>query len=150
MMADPREQILARLLTVAASVDASVTTAVRNDPSLTEADAPFVMLTDGDEAANEGDPAGRDALTPRHVTMTPTLTFVVSADPATLGTTMNTLRAKAIKAVLSDATLLGFTVNGKGARYDRSEASLFFGEKVIGQIDVSFAFTYIMRPDQLA
>jgi hypothetical protein len=149
-MADPREQILARVVDVAKTVDPSITKAYRNDPSLSEADAPFIMVVDGDEEASDGDPAGRDALTPRHVTMTLAVSFIVSDDPATLGTKMNALRAELIKAVLSDATLLGFTVNGKSIRYAGTDTAVVQGQDgIIGQIDVSFAFTYIMRPDRL-
>src|SRR5689334_682493 len=102
-MADPREHILARLLVIAGGVDENLS-AKRNETTLPDSALPAVVLLDGEELADEDDPQGRPPLAPRRVTMTPEVQFRLAAKPADVGTSLNLLRAKLVKAVLSDAT----------------------------------------------
>jgi hypothetical protein len=146
---DPREAILARLLIVAGAVDTSLN-AIRNESDPAAANLPAVILFDGEEVAQESDPQGRNALTPRHVAMTPEVQFRLKDKAENVGTKLNLYRAKLIDAVLQDATLLALTVNGRSIRYQGSMTATERGRSMEGGIGVAFTFTYILKPGELA
>jgi hypothetical protein len=145
---DPREEILARLLEIAGGVDATLN-ARRNETVLADSALPVVVLLDGEELAADDDPEGRPASAPRRVTMTPEVQFRLASSAAEVGTRLNELRAKLIKAVLSDAALLALTENGRSARYLGSNMVAERGRSMEGGIGVAFAFRYLMRPGSL-
>lgn len=145
---DPREAILARLLAVAAGVDAMLN-ACRNETTLNDKQLPAVVLLDGEEtAASENRPA-RTALRPFIMRMTPEVQFRLEAKAAEVGTKLNVYRAALIKAVLSDSALLALTINGKSVDYLGSNTVVERGRSMEGGIGVAFAFTYELRPAQL-
>ncbi|RUU23689.1 hypothetical protein EOD10_04445 [Mesorhizobium sp. M7A.T.Ca.TU.009.01.3.2] len=111
---------------------------------------PAVILFDGEEVARENDPAGRSALTFRHVDMTPEVQFRLEAKAEDVGTKLNLLRAKLIGAVLADTDLLALTVNLRSIRYQGSMTATERGRSMEGGIGVAFTFTYLMRPGQLS
>ena len=72
-----------------------------------------------------------------------------AATPQTVGTTLNSLRASLIKAVLTDAqltTLVG--ANGR-VRYVGCSTHLGHGRSMEGSMAVHFSFAYVLRPEQL-
>ncbi|MDX8513527.1 hypothetical protein [Mesorhizobium captivum] len=146
---DPREAILARLLEVAASVDTSLAKR-RNETDVSSSNLPAVILFDGEEVARETDPAGRTAATLRHIDMTPEVQFRLEAKAEDVGMKLNVLRAKLIKAVLNDATLLGLVINGRAIRYQGSMTATERGRSMEGGIGVAFTFTYLLKPDDVA
>ena len=146
---DPREAILARLLIVAGAVDASLSKR-RNETDVSGSNLPAVILFDGEEVARETDPAGRNALTLRHVDMTPEVQFRLEAKAEDVGTKLNLYRAKLIDAVLQDAELLALTVNNRSIRYQGSMTATERGRSMEGGIGVAFTFTYLMQPGALA
>ncbi|ESY72522.1 hypothetical protein X740_33205 [Mesorhizobium sp. LNHC221B00] len=146
---DPREAILARLLIVAGEVDTTLSP-IRNESDPAAANLPAVILFDGEETARDTDPRGRTALTtPRLVDMTPEVQFRLKAKDDDVGTKLNLLRAKLIKAVMSDAQLLASTANGQAIRYQGSMTATERGRSMEGGIGVAFTFTYAMRPEAL-
>lgn len=146
---DPREAILARLLDVAASVDTSLAKR-RNETDVSGANLPAAILFDGEEVARETDPQTRTpATTLRHIDMTPEVQFRLEAKAEDVGTKLNLLRAKLIKAVLNDATLLALTVNSRSIRYQGSMTATERGRSMEGGIGVAFTFTYVLKPDDL-
>lgn len=145
---DPREAILARLLDVAAGVDTSLAKR-RNETDVSSSNLPAVILFDGEEVARENDPVGRSAATIRHVDMTPEVQFRLEAKAEDVGTKLNVLRAKLIKAVLNDETLLGLVINSRAIRYQGSMTATERGRSMEGGIGVAFTFTYVLKPDDL-
>jgi hypothetical protein len=146
---DPREAILARLLIVAGAVDTSLN-AIRNESDPAAANLPAVILFDGEENARDTDPAGRTAATIRLVDMTPEVQFRLKGKAEDVGTKLNVYRAKLIKAVVNDATLLGLTVNNRSIRYQGSMTATERGKSMEGGIGVAFTFTYVLKPDEVA
>lgn len=123
--------------------------AFRNETQLDKTLLPAVVLLDGEELANPDDPTGRQALTPRTVTMEPEVQFRLEAKAEDVGTRLNALRLKANEAVLTDATLLALTLNGHRARYLGSRTVTERGEILHGAIGCGFAFTYLLTPAAL-
>ncbi|RWC25910.1 MAG: hypothetical protein EOS27_27040 [Mesorhizobium sp.] len=146
---DPREAILARLLIVAGSIDASLSQR-RNETDVSGSNLPAVILFDGEEVARDGDHVGRNALTPRHVDMTPEVQFRLEGKAPEVGTKLNLLRAKLIDAVLADGALLALTVNARSIRYQGSMTATERGRSMEGGIGVAFTFTYMLKPGELA
>jgi hypothetical protein len=147
-MSDPREAILARLLIVASGVDETLS-ARRNETDISDSALPAVILLDGEEIADENDPEGRPANAPRRIAMTPEVQFRLQAKAANVGANLNLYRAKLIKAVLTDATLLALTVNGRSIRYQGAMMAAERGRSMEGGIGVAFTFTYLLRPGDL-
>lgn len=149
-MSDRREEILTRLLVIAQGID-GIVAAYRNKDELGEKMRPAIVILDADEAANDGDNnRGRPFASMRRVTMTPELYIVLGGKPDTIGTDINALRAKLIKAVLTDATLASIlTVNGSMS-YEGCVTSLARGRTMEGECSVIFSFTYILNPADIA
>ena len=146
---DRREAILARLVEVAAGLD-GVATAVRNQDEISERARPAIAVFDADEAADEAaerqDHPGR---APNIVVMTPEVLILLGAAPASVGPALNALRAKLVKAVLTDPQLLALAgVNGR-VRYAGCSTHLGHGRSMEGSMGVHFAFAYVLRPEQI-
>ncbi|MEK9752511.1 MAG: hypothetical protein VW338_04770 [Rhodospirillaceae bacterium] len=146
-MADPREDILVRLQAVCAAVE-GIAGCYRND-EIPETARPAIMILDADETAADDDPQPRPPAWRRRVTMTPELYVLLGGPPATVGSDLNALRAKVIKAVLTDATLNALTLNGCGIRYEACVTALARGRSMEGELGLSFAFTYDLSPTTL-
>lgn len=149
---DLREAILARLVEIADAVatDAELVGVHRNDLDLPDEVLPAIVVLDGDEAADDSDPEGRQPLAPRRVGMTPELYVMYPAKADVVGTRLNSVRTKLIYAILTDATLLALTLNGRSARYDGAASGLARGRTMLGEMGVSFKFTYLMKPADFA
>lgn len=145
---DKREAILQRLLVVAAGIDAGFE-AKRNETRLSEKQK-YVVLLDGEENAVASDPTRLTASSPRRVEMTPEVQFRVGAEADDIGTVLNRLRIRLIAAVLTDATLLGLTVNSHSIRYEGSNMVAERGRSMEGGIGVAFTFTYALYPGRVA
>ena len=146
---DKREQILQRLVAVAAAVP-GINTAVRNQDELSERKRPAIAIFDADESADEGserqDHPGR---APNIVVMTPEVMILLGAAPTTVGSSLNSLRAKLVKAVLTDAQLTALVGTNGRVRYAGCSTHLGNGRSMEGFMDVHFAFAYVLRPEQL-
>lgn len=147
-MADVREQILERLFAVCGSI-AGITTALRNQNSVSETLLPALIVFDADEIADENDPKSRPANAPRRVTMTPEVRILRQSAPEAIGSDLNAIRAKLIKAVLTDSALLAFTAEGQGARYMGAASQLKSGRSMEGDMLCVFAFHYYLKPNDL-
>ena len=146
---DKRELILQRLLEVAASVP-GVATAVRNQDEISEHRRPAIAVFDSDEAVDETaerqDHPGR---APNLVVMTPEVLILLGASPESVGSSLNALRAKLVKAVLTDAQLIALTGTNGRVRYTGCSTHLGHGRSMEGFMGVQFAFAYVLRPEQL-
>lgn len=125
--------------------------AVRNVKKLPDDALPAISILEGDEAANAEDAPGPRQPNSRfsRVTMTPEIVIKVANDPETVGTDLNALRQRVIKAVLTDAVLPTLTTNAGHVRYVGTGSALAYGRTMIGEAAMSFAITYLLRPDLL-
>ncbi len=146
---DKREQILARLVEVAAQVP-GIVTVVRNQDEVSERRRPAIAIFDADEALDERvEPNRHGGRAPDLVEMTPEVLIMLGANPESVGTALNVLRVKLIKAVLTDSALVAmFGPNGR-ARYTGCSTHLGHGRSMEGFMAVHFAFAYVLRPEQL-
>jgi hypothetical protein len=146
---DKREAILARLVAVAGGL-AGVKTAVRNQDEISERARPAIVVFDADEVADEssGD-RGRARQGPNLVEMSPEALILLGAPPDTVGTALNAMRAKLIRAVLTDNELAVLTGTNGRVRYLGCNTHLGPGRSMEGSMGVQFAFAYVLRPDQL-
>jgi hypothetical protein len=146
---DKREAILARLVEVAAGLD-GIATAVRNQDEISERAQPAIAVFDADEAADEAaerqDHPGR---APNLVVMTPEVLILLGAAPESIGTALNALRAKLVKAVLTDSQLIVLAGANGRVRYAGCSTHLGHGRSMEGFMGVHFAFAYVLRPEQL-
>ena len=143
---DKREEILARLLQVAASVP-GVAMAVRNQDELSERSRPAIVVFDADESADEA--ADHPGRAPNLVVMTPEVLILLGASPESVGSALNALRAKLVKAVLTDPQLIALTGANGRVRYASCSTHLGHGRSMEGSMGVQFTFTYVLRPEQL-
>lgn len=149
-MTDKREQILARLVEVAADVS-GVVFAGRNVGNIDDEDRPAIVIMDADEAADENDPVGasRGTGTKRRIGLSPEIFILLGDKPENIGTELNAIRAALIKAILTDATLQSIVGTNGGIRYEGCATALSRGRSMEGEMGVSFTFTYLLNPAEL-
>ena len=139
-MADIREDILARLVEVVASVP-GMNSVHRNNTDITDDQMPAALVLDGDEDVST------DKSQPMIVEMTPEIQIVEQS--GAIGSDLTTFRAELIKLVFSDATLKAKTgPNGK-IRYLGCETSFGWQEKQYGALQMRFSFKYPLKPNDL-
>jgi hypothetical protein len=144
---DKREAILRRLVEIAAGIE-GVATAVRNQDEISERSRPAIAIFDADESAAEhaGEHPGR---APNIVEMSPELLILLGAKPEMVGTALNALRAKLIKAVLADQQLNALAGSNGHVRYAGCGTHLGHGRSMEGSMNMQFSFSYVLRPEQL-
>jgi hypothetical protein len=146
---DRRELILARLAVIAAGVE-GVTFSARNRDELSDRQRPAIIILDADEVADAGGAGqGRKPQAPSVVSMTPEIYILLSDKPADVGGSLNTLRARLLKAVLADATLANLTGPNGAIRYEGCATGLSRGRSMEGEMGVSIAFLYPLNPNEL-
>ena len=151
-MADVREDILARLLAVLASIP-NIRTAQRNNIDVPEEQFPAALLFDGDEETDDAnDLSMRPPNRPTMVRLNPEIVLVEQADEA--GSELSTLRRELVKRVLTDSALNVDIVktgrNGNGAiRYLGCRTDLGLMRSNVGVLIAQFMFKYALKPDDL-
>lgn len=146
---DKREQILQRLLEVAAGVP-GVVTAVRNQDEISEHKRPAIAIFDADETADESaDQQGHAGRAPNLIEMTPEVLILLGARPEIVGSALNALRATLIRAVLTDAQLVALAGPNGRLRYAGCSTHLGHGRSMEGSMGLHFNFAYVLRPEQL-
>ena len=148
-MADVREDILARLLEVVASIP-NIRSAHRNNVDITEDQLPAALVLDGDEETNEAQ--NRPSNSPIIVQMTPEIIIAEQSDE--VGSDLTTLRRELIKLVLFDTELNDLIAKssprGNGAiRYLGCQTDLGWMRSLHGALRAQFMFKYTLRPEQL-
>lgn len=148
-MADRREEILARLVEVGRAV-VGVKTARRNVMNISETSRPALIILDGDEAADDMEFGGtRPFSSPMPVVMTPEVFIMVSASAATVGSELNSIRGRVIRAVLTDSGLRDLVGTNGDIRYAGCGTALATGRSMEGEMAASFAIRYFLRPAEL-
>jgi hypothetical protein len=151
-MTDAREAVLVRLVTIAGAVE-GVVLAARNKLRPADTQRPAIVVLDADEEVPEGVASHVPAEAAQLVRMTPEIYIILGGSPDTVGTDINTLRARLIKAILTDTTLksiLGIDRRSNGRmRYLGCATGLALDRSLMGEMGVSFAFTYVLNPADL-
>lgn len=144
---DKRESILQRLVEISAAIE-GVATAVRNQDEISERSRPAIAIFDADESAAEHaiEHTGR---APNIVEMSPEVLILLGAKPETVGSALNSLRAKLIKAVLPDTQLIALAGPNGHVRYAGCSTHLGHGRSMEGSMSVQFSIAYVLRPEQL-
>lgn len=147
-MSDRREAILVQLLAVLAT---TIGAAERNNQALSETRRPIGLLYDSDEEADENDPRDRPANSPRRVMMTPEIYVLLGAKTKDIGTVVNDMRARVIKAIVTDAMLAGLCSVGRGGSisYDGMATTLAQGRQRDANMSIGFSFRYVLNPADL-
>jgi hypothetical protein len=151
-MVDVREDILARLLEVVATIP-NIRSAHRNNVDITEDQLPAALVLDGDEESDgAGDVSMKQPHRPYNVQMTPEIIIAQQADE--VGLDLSTLRRELIKRVLTDTELNEQIVKtgrfGNGAiRYLGCQTDLGWMRSLHGALRAQFLFKYTLRPDDL-
>lgn len=148
MSEDKREAILARLVYVAGSI-VDPKFVFRNQVDIPENARPAIVILDGDEDVDESSAGrGRPANGPAIVTMKPEFFLLLEAGAEKVGPALNLYRAKVIKAVTQDNSLIALCLNGD-IRYEGFATGLGIGRSMEGESGFGFSFRYILRPDKL-
>jgi hypothetical protein len=148
-MSDPREAILNRLREIGSGIT-GVTTALRNVMALSEDRRPAIIVLDADEAAEEIMHGGsRPFDAPTIVVMTPEIFILVSSSAATVGSDLNLVRGRLVKAVLQDAPLKALLGSNGDVRYAGCGTALATGRSMEGEMAMSFALRYALKPAEL-
>ena len=86
---------------------------------------------------------------PQLVVMTPEL-FVLAGKPAAeIGAELNAFRRRIVRRVLTDATLLGLAGPNGFVRYAGCATALAAGRSLEGEMSLSFAIRYVLRPMEM-
>jgi hypothetical protein len=146
---DKRELLLQRLVDIASGLP-GIATVTRNQDEISEHKRPAIAIFDADETADETaerqDHPGR---APNLVVMTPEVLILLGAAPESVGTALNEVRAKLIKAMLTDTELIALTGPNGRVRYAGCSTYLGHGRSMEGSMGVQFTFAYVLRPEQL-
>jgi hypothetical protein len=144
-MTDRRELILARLPLLAAA--ATGIKFFRNANDFSDLVRPCGVTLDGDEEPEESDPQSRPPDAPRRVALKAQFVVLASGLPEDIGTKINGYRVPLLKAVVSDATLLGLVLDSmarQSIRYHGATLTLSSGRQIEGELRLDFAFAYAL------
>lgn len=156
-MMDRRELILDKICDILKGVE-GIQIAERNYIRPDEGLLPAVSVLDGDEMVAElpdGPNAGRwrDAAAPQIMTMRPEIYLRVADDKTAVGNTLNTLRARIHKALVTNAELTAIVGAGRGKngriQLERVQSALGWGRTMEGEAILYYALTYILDPAEL-
>lgn len=151
-MSFPREDILQRLIEIAETIP-GIKTVVWDVISVNDDQLPAIAVLEGDEEANEDDRINRPTNAPRRVVMMPHIIIVagrnIGSPPLDIGPALNNFYRLLLKAIMTDSTLAGLTLDGRGVRLVGMESDLAHGRMFQGQMAVKIALTYGLVPNNL-
>lgn len=148
-MADVREAVLVRLLAIAADIDGVVKTG-RNVLDVTGKSRPAIIILDGSEEEDEGNAGrARPPNSPNLMHMIPDIQLLHGAAAEEIGPAINGLRAKTIKAILTDAELRQIVGSNGEIRYQGCSTDLEKGQSMEGEMHLHFIFRYRLAPAEL-
>lgn len=148
-MEDKREDILARLPAVAATIFGGEDHVFRNTLEIPEGTRPACVILDGDEEADEsGYGKGRPAHGPAIVTMRPEIHIILGDVADDVGTVLNDYRRELVKAIITDASLVATCLHGD-IRFEAFSTGLAAGRNMEAQGRLDMSFRYVLRPEKL-
>jgi hypothetical protein len=149
-VADARELILARLVTVCAAVE-GVQAVARNRLDVGGLGRPAIVILDGSEQFTDAPPTGLSMLPQiQRMELSPALSIHVrGTDAVDGGGLLSLYRSRVLAAVLGDATLLSYCWQGR-IRYGGAVVAVPGAEAQEHRIDLSLVFTYTWNLADLA
>lgn len=145
-MADVRENILARLVAVVATVP-NLRTVLRNNVDWVDDQMPLAAVLDGDETVIAGNDSSRPSNRPLLVEMTPEIQIVEQSNA--IGSDLTAFRRDLIRLVLFDTTLNQQTGSNGAISYEGCETSFGWQQKQYGALQLRFTFKYPLKPNEL-
>ena len=148
-MADTREVLLARLVTVCGAVE-GVRAVGRNTLDVAALNRPAVIVQDGIEQMRDLANGSRYSEIGR-MELSPAVTvFVRAGNGVDPGGLMSLYRSRVVLAVLTDAELIAATGRNGGIRYEGCVAMAPDAETKEHRLDLTFVFAYTWKLDDLA
>lgn len=149
-MADIREQILARLVTVCEGVTGIVSVG-RNLTDVPLMARPAVTINGGAEQMISSPPPGARFSQVQLMELTPGITLLLRADTgAEAGSLMSLFRGRLVNAILSDATLRSLVTTNGAIRYEGCNEVDPTPESKEPRLELQFVFAYPLRLSDLA
>ena len=147
-MRDRREEILARLVVIANTITG--VQVFRNRDNIPETERPAICILDADEFADAAaqEKGLRYNRGKNIVSLTPEIYILASSDADNIGSTINAIRMKLLKAVLEDNTLASACGSNGRADYLGCDSQFATGRKMNGDMSVKFSFTYPLLPEE--
>ncbi len=143
-MADARELILARLVTVCGAVE-GITAAARNRLDVPGLARPAIIIQDGIEQMLD-QPQGARHSELQRIELSPGITIIVrGGGPADPGTLLSLFRSRIIAAVLADSELRGLCGSNGRIRYEGCLVAPPDAEAKEYRADLTLVFTYVFR-----
>lgn len=142
---DRREDVIARLVEIAAAVP-GIVTAARNVDTLSERQRPGIIVFDGDEAVELPPPNRRG---PSIVAMTPEIVLALGDTAGAVGTSLNAFRVQFLKAVLTDTALSGLVGPNGRVLYQGCATAFARGRTMEGEMGISLSIEYPLNPGEL-
>jgi len=148
-VADTREVLLARLVTVCGAVE-GVRAVGRNTLDVAALNRPAVIVQDGIEQMRDLANGARYSEIGR-MELSPSVTvFVRAGNGVDPGGLMSLYRSRVVLAVLTDAELIAATGRNGGIRYEGCVAMAPDAETKEHRIDLTFVFAYTWKLDDLS
>lgn len=148
-MAEPRELILSRLVTVCAGVT-GVVTAVRNQADIRVDLRPGVIVNDGAEEFIDK-PRSSQFSAVQLMELMPQILILVRSDTGIeAGTLLTLFRNRIVRAVMADATLQGYVGTVGDMRYDGCSVEPPTPESKEPRMQIDIVFPYMFVLDELA
>ncbi len=149
-MADIREQILSRLVTVCAGVT-GIVAAGRNLTDVPLMQRPAVTINGGaEQMISSPRPAARFSQV-QLMELTPGITLLVRSDTgAEAGSLMSLFRSRLVSAILADATLRTLATTNGAMRYEGCNETEPTPESKEPRLELQFVFTYPLKLSDLA
>lgn len=149
-MADIREQILARLVTVCAGVT-GIVSAGRNLTDVLLMSRPAVTINGGaEQMVSSPRPAARFSQV-QLMELTPGIMLLVRSDTGTeAGSLMSLFRGRLVNAILSDATLRTLVTTNGGIRYEGCNEVDPTPESKEPRLEINIVFTYPLKLSDLS
>jgi hypothetical protein len=145
---DRRELILVRLEAIARGIE-DVDWYGRNALLADSSDRRRITVLEGEEITPEVATSNRHAGDKQQVMMIPEILIACGARTRDIGPDLNMMRARLIKQVLTDETLLALTVNGRSIQYGGMNSDLAFAALMEGKMSMKFRITYMLDPKAL-
>lgn len=147
---DRREEILVRLLVICDKEIEGIKRAWRNKDELSEHERPCIRFWDGDEGQSESVTQNGHRGGGGHVyVMTPVVGIALGGAPETIGSLLNAMRIKVIKAITTDAAMLDACGRNGGIRYLGLNNAIEPGRAAEGEMLLQFAIAYPLIPGEL-
>jgi len=150
-MIDRREGIIARLVELMDSVD-GVEVVYRNNPNPNEGKMPAIVVFDADEEQSPvpENMRNKGATAPVFLTMKPEIFIVLSDRAANAGSRLNELRARVLKAIANDQTLVDLATTNGRINLHSTRTGFAVGRSLAAEMKIEIGFTYPLLFSDLA